>query len=283
MPKPTKPVAIERRYVKRIKDIIDLIHEVIIAAIVPLGEIWPDMRHDADDNIMTLRSELVSYFEANIPRPVDLTIGSIRHQLEWARRRIANAFGEIDLADLISSHTIDVDNFAIAQLKSALGVSVKRDLPEIAALMTEWVEENVNLIDMLSITSDPDGKKCIIDRLIDTIIESHNNGLSLRSLQADIRSQLGISERRAEFIARDQILKLNGRIMQERQTTAGIAGYTWDTSRDERVRPSHRDLHNTHQLWATPPSVGGGRREHPGGDFRCRCVAIPDKPAWMEG
>lgn len=86
-----------------------------------------------------------------------------------------------------------------------------------------------------------------------------------------------VSESRAELIARDQTLKLNGEIAQTRMKNAGVRRYTWSTSRDERVRPDHAALEGQEFSWEAPPVVDErtGRREHPGQDFQCRCVAIP--------
>jgi SPP1 gp7 family putative phage head morphogenesis protein len=79
-----------------------------------------------------------------------------------------------------------------------------------------------------------------------------------------------VSESRAELIARDQTLKLNGQITKTRQENAGITKYVWSTSLDERVRPEHAALEGQTFDWNAPPAVG-----HPGQDFQCRCVAIP--------
>ena len=79
-----------------------------------------------------------------------------------------------------------------------------------------------------------------------------------------------MSESRAELIARDQTLKLNGAITKARQTSAGVNSYTWNTSHDDRVRESHAALDGQIISWDAPPEAG-----HPGEDFQCRCVPIP--------
>lgn len=79
-----------------------------------------------------------------------------------------------------------------------------------------------------------------------------------------------VSKARAELIARDQTLKLNGAINRAQQTGVGIQSYTWSTSGDERVRETHAALNGQQFMWAAPPPPG-----HPGEDFQCRCVAVP--------
>lgn len=95
-------------------------------------------------------------------------------------------------------------------------------------------------------------------------------GLRVEELQAMLVERGNVSESRAELIARDQTLKLNGAVTQIRQENAGVDSYTWSTSLDERVREEHAALEGQTFSWSSPPSVG-----HPGEDFSCRCVALP--------
>jgi SPP1 gp7 family putative phage head morphogenesis protein len=94
--------------------------------------------------------------------------------------------------------------------------------------------------------------------------------LRVEELKAKLLERADVSKSRAELIARDQILKLNGRITQIRQQMAGVQSYVWSTSKDERVRESHQELEGETFSWSAPPSVG-----HPGEDFQCRCIALP--------
>mgnify|MGYP000210898992 CR=1 FL=1 len=71
-------------------------------------------------------------------------------------------------------------------------------------------------------------------------------------------------------------VQLNGQITEERQTQAGIEEYVWSTSNDEKVRETHEELDGTTQRWDDPPvSEKNGDRNHPGGSYQCRCVAVP--------
>lgn len=79
-----------------------------------------------------------------------------------------------------------------------------------------------------------------------------------------------VSLSRANLIARDQTLKLNGAITQTTQQAAGVDRYIWTTSRDERVRKAHIALDKQVFSWAAPPEPG-----HPGQDYQCRCIAMP--------
>jgi SPP1 gp7 family putative phage head morphogenesis protein len=97
-----------------------------------------------------------------------------------------------------------------------------------------------------------------------------NLGKRVEDLRDLLRERAAVSESRAELIARDQTLKLNGQITATRQMRAGVERYTWSTSLDERVRPEHAALEGQSFSWLEPPEVG-----HPGQDFQCRCIAVP--------
>lgn len=95
-------------------------------------------------------------------------------------------------------------------------------------------------------------------------------GVRWEVLRDRLLERADVSKARAELIARDQTLKLNGAINRAQQTGVGIASYTWSTSGDERVRDSHAALNGQQFMWAAAPPPG-----HPGEDFQCRCIAVP--------
>jgi SPP1 gp7 family putative phage head morphogenesis protein len=106
---------------------------------------------------------------------------------------------------------------------------------------------------------------------VSSLIESaHAEGLRVEVLAHELRERFNVSDSRAELIARDQVLKLNGQINRHRQLSAGVEEYVWLTAGDERVRESHAALDGQTFSWHSPPAVG-----HPGQDFQCRCQAIP--------
>jgi SPP1 gp7 family putative phage head morphogenesis protein len=109
-------------------------------------------------------------------------------------------------------------------------------------------------------------------------------------LQKQLMDRLGISERHATLIARDQIGKLQGQVTQATQQAAGVVSYVWRTVDDERVRgrpggrypkanPSHWALDGLTFQWDHPPVCGpGSQRGHPGHAILCRCFASPILP-----
>jgi SPP1 gp7 family putative phage head morphogenesis protein len=89
-------------------------------------------------------------------------------------------------------------------------------------------------------------------------------------LQDTLDYDAEITRSRANLIARDQTSKMNGAFVQDRQKSAGITHYMWQTAGDERVRPTHADNDGRVFAWDEPPEVTG----HPGHDVNCRCVAL---------
>ncbi len=172
-----------------------------------------------------------------------------------------------------------VDAQAANDLQRVVPVPMKDTLPRAAELQKEWIDRNTSLIRL------EERARQEVARIVDAPIRE---GVRVEEIRDRIQERMNVVRSRAELIARDQTLKLYGQIQEERQTQAGIEEYTWSTSLDERVRgnPSgiypkshgnHWKLEGRTFRWDDPPVVDEktGRKEHPGGDFQCRCAAIP--------
>jgi len=117
-----------------------------------------------------------------------------------------------------------------------------------------------------------------IDRLERMMIERYTDGSRVETIARAFQEQLGVTDRHAMLLARDQTAKLNARTHQADFATAGIDEYVWSTSDDERVREDHRVLDGTRHRWDEEPPIVDRRtqeRGHPGEVFQCRCVALP--------
>lgn len=107
---------------------------------------------------------------------------------------------------------------------------------------------------------------------VQDIIANASMDARVEDVTKDLIDRAGVSSSRAELIARDQTLKLNGDINRENQQSAGITKYVWSTSGDERVRDSHAELEGEEFEWGERVSMDP---PEPGQDFQCRCVGIP--------
>lgn len=108
------------------------------------------------------------------------------------------------------------------------------------------------------------------DQVAAEVVQAFTDGATVASLSATIQDRTGVAASRADVIARTELAKLNTALAQSRMTAAGVLRYEWTTSRDERVRSSHRRLSGQIFAWDDPPPEG-----HPGTAINCRCIAIP--------
>lgn len=174
------------------------------------------------------------------------------------------ALGEVDslaLKAALEALGAQVAAFNAKAVNGLVGINV-RGAAGIGASIDAFRDRNIALI-----------KSLVGGQITDvrTLLEgAEATGLRVEDLRDQIQERFGVSDSRAELIARDQTLKLNGQITQLRQVNAGVEKYVWTTSGDERVREEHAALEGQVISWDDPPSVG-----HPGEDINCRCTAFP--------
>lgn len=101
---------------------------------------------------------------------------------------------------------------------------------------------------------------------------SVTKGEAINDIVNAIRNRAATLENQALLTGRGEVAQLDGELTMRRQLSVKIADYVWVTRRDERVRPAHRLLDGTRQLWAVVPPTG-----HPGQAHLCRCRAMPVK------
>src|SRR6185503_2248240 len=155
-----------------------------------------------------------------------------------------------------------------------LGIKIREAEPRMDGAIKAWRKENVGLIETLFESE---------TRKLSKIL-AEGEGRRFEALARDIENRLDVTQRHAEFLALDQTLKLNANITQARQQAAGIEKYVWTTAGDERVRETHKDLDGETFSWDDPPVTNeDGDRNHPGEDYRCRCVAYPVLPELEDG
>lgn len=178
-------------------------------------------------------------------------------------------------------------------LRRVMAVDPFRFEPWLAPLSESWVRENVSLI--RSVAEEYLGE---VERII---LRQVREGGDMGETMKTLMERFGVSQSRAELIARDQATKFHGRLTQERQQRLGIQMYRWINSGDERVRgnpsgkypkavPSHWVMQGKLCRWDDPAvySRDGGKtwaertvqmpKEHPGQPIQCRCWAEPVLP-----
>jgi SPP1 gp7 family putative phage head morphogenesis protein len=159
----------------------------------------------------------------------------------------------------------NVSDPRLIRARFGVGVDVYRSEPWLAQAQTNWVASNTALIKSIPAQH--------MERVEQIIRNGVLQGESPRSLAAKIEEAGGVTKRRAQLIASDQIGKANAELTQYRQTELGIKEYEWVDSHDERVRPLHRVYNGQIFSWDKPPADG-----HPGYAVKCRCRASPRFP-----
>lgn len=183
----------------------------------------------------------------------------------------AETYGETAIEVMAAEQAQAVSGFNRRQMtrafSNALGVELFYNEPWLETEMAAFTKTNVDLI-----TSIPQKHFDDIEGLVQRSLKS---GRSVRDLTKELNSTYKGSLRmkprnRAELIARDQTMKLNGDLNHLRQTNLGIKKYIWRTSQDARVRDEHAEREGKIFKWSDPPEGG-----HPGEAISCRCNAEP--------
>ena len=165
------------------------------------------------------------------------------------------------IESILKDRPAGADIIASSEAQMALTAQAKlKQMEEI------WVRENLDLIGSLEAET--------LRKLRDELTRLISDGVPEEEIEerliAFLQKQTEVETNRAVLIGSDQVGKLNGRLMEYWQRSAGITHYRWQTMMDDRVRPAHADRQGLIFAWDNPPSDG-----HPGMAIRCRCVADP--------
>ena len=267
-PRWMEPSALERQYNVQLQKLVDEFFEYVDTT---MGAALPWAINEHNTQTMGLDSRMDGWADT-IQRAVQRIELRSQDFTERARQLALNI-------------GIETSNFNQQQLRrimrATLGVDAFKSEPWLQGELESWVAENVTLIKSI-----PGQALTTIEGLAQRGVRS---GASAADIAKEIQARYGVTKRRARLIARDQVGKLNGDLTQKRQRSLGIQYYTWETSRDERVRESHRAMQGKLCRWddATVYSDDGGKtwkkrssiggvQLHVGKDYQCRCSGSPD-------
>lgn len=232
----------ERAYLKALRAILRELARETRESIVPLAvaEIQANraMTKDADR----------SWFRRLLELSIDLAISA-----EGMVGRILGLEAE--------RHTKRFMETAKQALGVDLGAVVRQE--DLGDLLRNAALKNAQLIKGLA---DDTAKRVSL-----TVMNAVTNGKSAKDLRAELTRQFGISDRRAQLIARNEISSFNSDMNRLRHVQAGITEYIWRSSADERVRPLHRSLEGRTYEYGKPTDAEEGLP--PGKPIACRCIA----------
>lgn len=201
--------------------------------------------------------------------------GNLQRLLERVRQR----FSEGAIFRALNSVARAVDETSLERLARVPGIDIRRILPGGRQALERFRTANARLIESVPAKMAADVGA--------TLRQTDVATLHVKDVGKVLEQRFGVARSQGEFWARDQTLKLYGQVNEERMRGAGIGRYRWIGSEDERQRgnPSglwpkggdHWSLNNGIFSWDQPPIVDPrtGRRAHPGGDYQCRCTAMP--------
>ncbi len=175
------------------------------------------------------------------------------------------------VADLNKQFKTSVEPMDVEVVTGLDTVEVAADLtPGIEKALREQVTENLELTIKDFVQEE-------IPKLRAEVQANAFAGYRTDRLADIIRARYGVSKRKAAFLADQETGLAVAKFREARYREIGSRSYKWSTSHDERVRLDHRHLDQQIFSWDSPPVTNRatGDRNHPGEDFRCRCVAMP--------
>jgi uncharacterized protein with gpF-like domain len=168
-----------------------------------------------------------------------------------------------------------VENRSSAALRKILkdgGISVEfRRTAAMRDIVDATVHQNVSLIKSIP--------RQYLDQVEGIVMRGVQTGRDLGAVAKDLEGRLGVTKKRAAFIARDQNEKATAAFTRARHLEIGITEAIWMHSGGGReARPTHlkagRDKvrFNVAEGWYDPAE---GRNIQPGELINCRCVSKP--------
>ena len=237
------PLADERFYQKELTSLVNQMHSAVISNKDRINSYIKTYRLDDDESIVQL----------------ELIFDSIDREY---RQRIAQEFIESKVKQMFDGVNRFNEQEFRATMKNGLKLDVFQSEPWLNQMSELWNKDNVTLIKSVEAK--------YFENIESIVSNAVRDGTLLTDVTEDIQQATGVSQRRAQLIARDQVGKLNGQLTRQRQTGVGIDEYVWSTSKDDSVRKAHQAREGEKFSWNNPPSDG-----HPGMPISCRCVALP--------
>ena len=156
-------------------------------------------------------------------------------------------------------------------------VSAKEEAPPVPELPPGMKDEETRLLEASAALVIREYTIDLVQQLRGKIRENLIAGARTDRLAKIIQAQHGIAQRKARFIAENEVSKLISDFREERYGDIGAGQYVWVTQHDERVRDDHWALEGRTFSWDNPPVTNRatGARNHPGQDYNCRCTARP--------
>ncbi len=271
-PKWLFPLSPERHYTKELYQYTLQIRRIIAEQVYPRLPFW-------------LSGGTITYPDPVIPARKDSLIDDIISQINQTMDIVNTLLNPFKRRATQAAVAVSFEVAAFNKIQyektinSVLGVDIFQEEPWLETQLELFANQNAELI--TGMTEEE------IKRVSGHIQRGLQEGSSYESIADEIQESFGITRRKAKLIARDQTSKLNASLTKLRQQEVGIERYEWQTSGDERVRPSHKVLDGKICRWDDPTvfldeqtgkwkkrSTIGGTQVHTGQDINCRCQPL---------
>jgi len=155
------------------------------------------------------------------------------------------------------------------QLSREMGLSLRQEIEHapVGQALTSFVKEQVKLIQSLP----ADAAQRVGELTVENLYHSKRSS----EIAKQVMQTGKITEGRAKVIARTEIARVASGLTMVRAQAIGSTHYTWMTSDDPDVRPSHKVMNGQVIAWAEPPEVDPGKHYHAGQFVNCRCWPSP--------
>lgn len=182
----------------------------------------------------------------------------------WARKTAVDMLQHADNQDMRSW----------AAASREIGINLRAEIQGAATgiVFRELLDLEVGLIKSIPLDAGKRVHKLAIEAMI--------NGERSGDIAREIAHSGEVSLSHATLIAVTETSRASTKLTEARALNIGSDGYIWRTSRDGRVRKTHKLLEGKFFPWASPPECDPGVHAHPGCIWRCRCwpeVMIPRK------
>lgn len=236
-------------------------------------------RFDIGSGTFKLAAKDVPYAFRPILYDAAATAGDVSKQvvqaLSAAAENIASAPLFLNFNQAINAITADLGKQFVASV-AAIGPADIGITPEIDPILRAQLDANFNR--NLDLAVKNFAQQEIID--LRALVEENATKFGGRTdrLAKIIESRFGVTRRKAEFLADQETGLFVAQYREQRYLDAGITRYRWSTSKDNRVRDTHRHLEGKEFTFKDGANVSArgqpARYLNPGEDWRCRCVPI---------
>ena len=212
--------------------------------------------------------DIVLMYEPGDPQQVDEMV-EVLNRYAMTIRPWARAVSRRLLAEVARR-----DEMAWARYTKLLGLAIQHEIREtpVGHVMQALMAQQVDLITSIPLEA--------AQRVHQLAISALYEGGRASEIAAAIREQGEVSKGRANLIARTETSRASTTFTQARAQAIGSTHYIWRTSKDRRVRVTHRPMEGKVCEWANPPLVEPkrGLRYHAGCFPNCRCYVEPILP-----